>query len=154
MTKRKKKGKKSNFLVYLVSLGLFALLTFFYVMFYLIGNLATVLYNNFNIFSSLIASSFFIAGFCIAMSSFLLNHFDKKLKIDIKNYLKYALFFIIGGFLMFSNLIAGEYAQVSHGKVNFDIYFTLLVIGMFGLAMFTFGIWSLIYSLWTTYKRI
>ena len=139
---------------YFVNLSFLALAYFLFIMFYLIGNLDALLQDNFTLFESLISASFILAGFCMTIGVFALNPSFEKLKEVHKTYFEYAIIFILGGFLMFSNLIAGEYAQVFHGKVNFDLYSTLLVIGMFGLAMFTFGVGSLIYSLWTTYKRI
>lgn len=137
---------------YLVNLSFLALAYFLFVMFYLIGNLDALLQNNFTLFESLISASFILAGFCMTIGVFALNPSFEKLKEVHKTYFEYTILFIVGGFLMFSNLIGGEYAQLMKGQVIPWIYFLLLILGMIGIGIFTFSVGVLISSLWRTYN--
>lgn len=133
-------------------LSIFALGSFLFAMFYLIGNFDALLQNNLTLFDSLISASFILAGFCMAIGIFALNPSFKKLKDIHKAYFRYAIIFILGGFLMFSNLIGGEYAQLMKGQVIPWIYLLLLILGMIGIGLFTFSVGALIFSLWKTYN--
>ena len=146
-------NKVKEYLVYLSTLAIILVLAYFlFVMVYLIGNFDALVQNNLTLFESLISASFILAGFCMTIGVFALNQSFKKLKDLHKEYFGYAILFILGGFLMFSNLISGEYAQLMKGQVILWIYLLLLILGMIGIGLFTVSIGALIFSLWRTYN--
>lgn len=75
-----------------------------------------------------------------------LNSENKKAYIG-KKFFSHATIFILTGFLLISNVIAVGYANLTGKNTNQTIFGLFLIIGIFGLMLFAFGLASLVRSL-------